>query len=102
VLTGLTESLGPRLPVGLTFAPDSTVANLVAYVTHSSLVFSNGPAWDGALSRLSGADLQHEKTLVVGLPRSVRDYLTNSIALQPDDPSVLLFAQGIPRTTCTS
>jgi len=94
LLTGLSDSLGQRLPIALTFAPDSTAANLVAYVTHSSLVFANGPAWDGGLSRLSGENLQHEKLLVTGLPRSVRDHLTNSIAFKPDDPSVLYFAQG--------
>ena len=93
-LTGITDTYGARLAIGLAFAPNSTPGNLVAYVTHSSLVFSNGPAWDGRLSRLSGANLQNETLLVTNLPRSVRDHLVNSIAFRAPDPDVLYFLVG--------
>ena len=94
VLTGLTNAHGGRLAIGFEFAPDSTPSNLVAYVTHSSLVFNNGPAWDGKLSRLTGPNLENEELLITGLPRSVRDHLTNSIEFNEADPNVMYFPQG--------
>ena len=93
-LTTLPDQYGSRLAIGLAFAPTATAQNLVAYVTHSSLVFSNGPAWDGRLSRLSGANLQSETLLVTRLPRSVRDHLANSIAFRPGEPDALYFLMG--------
>ena len=92
VLTGLTDAYGPRLAIGLVFAP--TASPLQAYVTHSSLVFSGAPAWDGRLSRLTGSDLGNETLLLTNLPRSVRDHVANSIALRPQDPNALYFLVG--------
>lgn len=94
VLTTLTDVYGDRLAIGLAFAPNATASNLVAYVTHSTLTFSGGPAWDGRLSRLSGGNLQNAELLVTNLPRSVRDHLTNSIAFRSTDANVLYFLQG--------
>ena len=74
--------------VGLTFDPASTANNLVAWVTHThfdaSFSFQNGPDFSGKLSRLSGPNLETVETLVIGLPRSKKDHLTNSIAFGPD------------------
>ena len=83
-----------RLAIGLVFAPNATAANPVAYVTHSSFAFSGGPAWDGRLSRLSGANLQNHELILTNLPRSVRDHLSNSIVFDPNNPNVLYFNQG--------
>jgi hypothetical protein len=81
-----------RLAVGLAFAPNSTATNLVAYVTHSSFMFLNGPDWDGKLTRLSGSNLQTVQDILINLPRSAKDHLTNSIAFGPD--GALYFTQG--------
>ncbi len=82
----------PRLAIGLTFDPSSTAGNLVAWVTHSTFVFTNGPDLDGKLSRLSGANLGNIQDIVVDLPRSKKDHLTNSIAFGPD--GALYFSQA--------
>lgn len=81
-----------RLAIGLAFDPASTAQNLVAYVTHCSFMLSEGPDWDGKLSRLSGADLQQVQDVLVNLPRSAKDHLTNSIAFGPD--GALYITQG--------
>ena len=62
-----------RLAIGLTFDPSSTATNLVAWVTHNTFVFQQGPDWDGKLTRLSGARLQNVQDVVVNLPRSAKD-----------------------------
>ncbi|MDO1448191.1 PQQ-dependent sugar dehydrogenase [Rhodocytophaga aerolata] len=82
----------PRLTIGLTFDPAATADSLVAWVTHSSFAFINGPDWDGKLTRLSGPDLQTVQDVLVHLPRSAKDHLTNSIAFGPD--GALYFSQG--------
>jgi len=81
-----------RLAIGLTFDPASTPDNLIAWVTHSSFMFLNGPPWDGKLTRLSGRNLQHAEDVLINLPRSARDHLTNSIAFGAD--GALYFTQG--------
>ncbi|MEP6596458.1 MAG: PQQ-dependent sugar dehydrogenase, partial [Ginsengibacter sp.] len=57
-----------------------------------TFVFLNGPAWDGRLSRLSGSNLQTVQDVLINLPRSAKDHLTNSIAFGPD--GALYFSQG--------
>ncbi|WP_400072158.1 malectin domain-containing carbohydrate-binding protein [Zobellia russellii] len=81
-----------RLIIGLVFDPASTADNLIAYVTHSEASISGGPEWDGKLSRLTGPDLSTVEDLVIHLPRSVNDHLTNSIAF--DDQGDLYITQG--------
>lgn len=81
-----------RLIIGLAFDPASTADNLIAYVTHSAASLTNGPEWDGKLTRLSGPDLSTVQDLVIHLPRSTKDHLTNSLAF--DDSGVLYIAQG--------
>lgn len=81
-----------RLAIGLAFDPASTPQNLVAYVTHCSFMLSDGPDWDGKLTRLSGANLQQVQDVLVNLPRSAKDHLTNSIAFGPD--GALYISQG--------
>lgn len=81
-----------RLSIGLTFDPASTPNNLVAYVTNCSFMLNDAPDWDGRLTRLSGTNLQNAQDLVINLPRSAKDHLTNSIAFGPD--GALYFTQG--------
>ena len=82
----------PQLSVGFTFDPSSTPTNLIAWITHCSFVFLNGPAWDGKLTRLSGNNLQTVQDVLINLPRSAKDHLTNSIAFGPD--KAVYFSQG--------
>lgn len=82
----------PRLAVGFAFDPSATDSNLVAWVTHCSFVFVNAPDWDGRLTRLSGSRLENVQDVLVDLPRSAKDHLTNSITFGPD--KALYFTQG--------
>ena len=82
----------PRLTIGLTFDPAATADSLVVWVTHSSFTLSDGPDWDGKLTRLSGPALKTVQDVVVHLPRSANDHLPNSIAFGPD--GALYFTQG--------
>jgi hypothetical protein len=95
LIFSLQDAYGPRTPrlaIGFAFAPEATAGNLVAYVTHSTYTFLNGPDWDGKLTRLSGANLQNVQDILINLPRSAKDHLTNSIAFGPDGK--LYFTQG--------
>ncbi|MEJ7681271.1 MAG: Ig-like domain-containing protein [Segetibacter sp.] len=38
-----------RLAIGFAFDPSATATNLIAWVTHSTYVFLNGPDWNGKL-----------------------------------------------------
>ncbi len=53
-------------------------------MSHSAAAYTNGPNWSGKISRLSGDDLSSITDYVTGLPRSVRDHETNSLAFGPD------------------
>ena len=86
------QSGGERLGIGLVFDPSSTAANPIAWVTHSTLGFDNMPDWGGKITRLSGADLQNAQDVVVGLPRSAKDHVTNGVSFGPDGK--LYFPQG--------
>jgi hypothetical protein len=95
LLNSLQDSSGKRvkrLSIGFAFDPSATASNLIAWVTHCTFMFQNGPDWDGKLSRLSGAALQNVQDVLINLPRSAKDHLTNSIAFGPD--GALYFTQG--------
>lgn len=95
LLYGLQDAYGKRterLAIGLAFDPRATADNPILWITHSSYLLDNGPDWDGRLSRLSGAQLQKVEDVLLHLPRSAKDHLTNSIAFGPD--SALYIAQG--------
>ncbi|WP_018613132.1 T9SS type A sorting domain-containing protein [Segetibacter koreensis] len=81
-----------RLSLGFAFDPSATATNLIAWVTNDSYVFINGPDWDGKLTRLSGSNLQIVQDVLINLPRSAKDHVTNSIAFGPD--GALYFTQG--------
>ncbi|MEJ2006382.1 MAG: hypothetical protein P8X57_15785, partial [Cyclobacteriaceae bacterium] len=74
-----------RLIIGFTFDPDATADNLVAYVSHSALTLSDGPEWDGKITKLSGPNLETVEDIIIHLPRSKKDHLTNSIVFGGPD-----------------
>lgn len=81
-----------RLSIGLCFDPTSTAENLILYVTHHTFTLSDGPEWDGNISRITGQNLEKIEKIITQLPRSKKDHLTNSIAFGPD--GALYFNQG--------
>ncbi len=90
MLASLTEADGvtPRLITGLVF--DTSESALTAYVSHGQYVDPGDDSdrsadeWTGKITRLSGASLQNELDVVVGLPRSVYDHLNNQPVFGPD------------------
>ena len=81
-----------RLIIGFVFDPASTADNLIAYVTHSMAAVTDGPEWDGKLTRLSGENLETVQDLIIHLPRSQKDHLTNSMTF--DDAGYMYISQG--------
>ncbi|WP_317045517.1 PKD domain-containing protein, partial [Algoriphagus antarcticus] len=94
VLTAWKSGYGSRTAIGFVFDPAATSGNLIAYISHVSGGLSNGPDWDGKISKLTGPQLATEQLLVTDLPRSKRDHLTNSLAFRSFEPTVLYFNQG--------
>ena len=74
-----------RTVIGLAFDPSATASNLTLWISDNPTY--KGPYvddWTGKIARLTGADLDKYQAVVVGLPRSVRDHETNSVAFGPD------------------
>lgn len=92
-----------RFVVGFTFDPAATPENPIAWISSTAAAaFGNDGApgksiadpWSGKITRLSGPNLTTVQDVVVGLPRSAKDHLTNSIAFDPNENGVLYFLQG--------
>lgn len=81
-----------RAVTGLTFDPASTANNLIAWVSHSDGVLEGAADWSGKISKLTGSNLGTYQDVITGLPRSVRDHMTNQITFGPDGK--LYFAQA--------
>lgn len=93
VITSLKRAnRGARLLIGIAFDPASTPAAPVLWVSHSHFAFAKAPDWTGKISRLSGSRLGTVRDYVVGLPRSTKEHLTNSLAFGPD--AALYVLQG--------
>ncbi len=94
---------GARLTIGLAFDPASTSSNPIVWVTHTYIDLSSFDGsvdpgidqyWSGKLTRLSGPNLETVQDVVVGLPRSNKDHVTNSVTFHDGEPGVLYFVQG--------
>src|SRR5439155_21647439 len=83
-----------RSIIRMAFDPSSTASNLILWVTNNHFVAGTGeaPDWSDKITRLSGAALGTVQDYVVGLPHSIRDHETNSLAFGPD--GALYVAQG--------
>jgi hypothetical protein len=83
-----------RSVIGMAFDPASTAAAPILWITDNYEYVGplNVPDWSGRIGRLSGTDLGTYTSEVVGLPRSVKDHETNSLAYGPD--GALYLTQG--------
>ncbi len=73
-----------RLIIGMDFDPASTATDPIIYITHSTAALSDAPEWDGVLTRLSGPNFETVQDVLIHLPRSAKDHLTNSITFDND------------------
>ncbi|MCA9980937.1 MAG: choice-of-anchor D domain-containing protein, partial [Anaerolineales bacterium] len=87
-----TANGGPRVTTGIAFDPASTAVDLTLYVSNTTFGFNGMPDWGGKITRLSGPNLENVQDLIINLPRSIRDHVTNGIAFGPD--GALYFNQG--------
>ncbi|THF87355.1 hypothetical protein E7T09_09490 [Deinococcus sp. KSM4-11] len=99
ILKGLINAQGPRTVIGLKFDPSSTADNLKLWISNNAfynvLDKSNPPAnFTGKITLLSGPNLDTVQDYVIGLPRSVKDHMTNSVNFNPKEAGVLYFMQG--------
>jgi glucose/arabinose dehydrogenase len=83
---------GPRLLTGICFDPASTAEAPILWVSHGYYGFEGAPDWSGKITRISGRNLEVARDVVINLPRSVRDHLTNQPSFGPD--GALYFPQG--------
>jgi len=83
---------GPRLLTGFAFDPISTPDNLIIWAAHTYFGFADMPDFTGKISRISGDDFATVEDAIVGLPRSVRDHVTNQPKFGPD--GALYIPQG--------
>ena len=81
-ISTLMTARGPRVIVGMAFDPASTAASPILWITHNEAVLKDAPEWTGVISKLSGPALGTLQDVVVNLPRSAKDHLTNSLAFK--------------------
>jgi glucose/arabinose dehydrogenase len=81
-----TANGGKRTITGLLFDPKSTASNPILYASNNAFFTETQIAsdWTGKVSVLSGANLTTYRDLVIHLPRSIRDHMTNQLSFGPD------------------
>jgi hypothetical protein len=90
---------GQRLIIGIDLDPNSTANNPILWVTHNrGFAEGSGTHFTGALSKLTvtgygtASEAWTRTDYIVGLPRSYKDHVSNSIDFGPD--GALYFVQG--------
>jgi hypothetical protein len=87
------SSLLGRAVIGIVFDQSATAGNLSAWITHATGNLGGEPTeWSSVVSYLSGPNLENRADVFVGLPRSLKDHLSNSIGYL--DNGDLAFLQG--------
>ncbi|WP_218566277.1 malectin domain-containing carbohydrate-binding protein [Vallicoccus soli] len=77
------EGAPNRTVIGMAFDPASTPSNPVLWITDNyAYLGQDVPNATGAISRLSGPNLENYQEVAVNLPRSIKDHETNSIAIR--------------------
>ena len=91
IFTTLQEANGgPRLLTGFAFDPavgklsSPEDGSVTLWVSHGFFGFENVPDLSGKVSRISGKKLATVHDVIVRLPRSVKDHLTNQPSFGPD------------------
>lgn len=84
--SGDTYNKGTRTVIGMAFDPKSTASAPILWISDNApfLGPSNVPDFSGRIAKLSGPDLGTYTAVVDGLPRSVKDHESNSVAFGPD------------------
>jgi hypothetical protein len=91
-LPGVSEKHGQRIITGILFDKLATKDNLVAYVTHTPMMFFKVPDFTAMLSKLSGDKLQQVDEVLINLPRSFLDHQTFAPVYGAD--GAIYFHQG--------
>jgi glucose/arabinose dehydrogenase len=86
------NTLGNRMPLGITEDPASTAANTILWVSHGhppdfskpSGFFKNAPVNSGIISRLRKSNGFARQDVITGLPRSANDHAVNNLHFGPD------------------
>jgi Bacterial Ig-like domain len=93
------QAKGPRMITGLLFDPQSTADNLRLYVSHGQMVLPDATGtiqgaddFTGAITLLTGSQLDTAQDLVVGLPRGYKDHLNFQLTFGRD--GAIYFNQG--------
>ncbi|HEX4794917.1 MAG TPA: Ig-like domain-containing protein [Humisphaera sp.] len=93
IVTALqTAEGGQRLVSGFAFDPTSTAANPIIWVSNGFYGQTNAPDWDGKITKMSGPNLATVQDMVIHLPRSILNHMTNTPAFGPD--GALYIPQG--------
>jgi glucose/arabinose dehydrogenase len=85
---------GAETITGITFDPSSTPSNMMIWVDESEYEATGtvATAFSGKIALLSGPNLSNYQDMVIDLPRSVKDHMTNQSAFGPD--GALYLTQG--------
>ncbi|WP_206314219.1 Ig-like domain-containing protein [Streptomyces coryli] len=84
-----------RTIIGMAFDPAATAANPILWISSNTMYAGgtpNEPDWSSMVAKLSGPALGTYTEVLSGLPRSVKDHETNSLAFGPD--GALYISQG--------
>jgi fibronectin type 3 domain-containing protein len=93
IITSLqTYEGGPRLTTGFAFDPASTAANPILWVSNGFYGQTNAPDWDGKITKMSGSNLATVQDMIIHLPRSILNHMTNTPSFGPD--GALYIPQG--------
>ncbi|HWE03866.1 MAG TPA: Ig-like domain-containing protein [Tepidisphaeraceae bacterium] len=93
IITSLqTAEGGQRLVTGFCFDPAATAADPIIWVSNGFYGQTDAPNWSGKITKMSGPNLATVQDMVVNLPRSILNHMTNTPTFGPD--GALYIPQG--------